>query len=218
MNNHSQIQDIKDQDFWVERGLEFITPNNKRFPEFSSFRRDNGSRTSIGFNPVDLLRGTFFDKRVLDFGCGYGRLCKSVSPGDYLGLDINPSAIDQAILINPNYGFLCAKDFSEVVGIWNFDYLLFYTVLLHLSNDAIRELILSADNILPKRILIVEIIRENRDLAGIGSPGYGHTVSDYLSLFSGYYLQGISELPYPHYQDKNISFITLEKESEKRDS
>lgn len=193
-------KDTTDQAFWTSKGLDYITPQRKQFPEYNS---------GIGFNPIDLLRGTFFNKKVLDFGCGYGRLCQAVPPSDYLGVDINPSAITKAETENPKYKFLHSKDLSEVVDIRSFDFIMFYAVLLHLSDQAIENLISSSGGVLPKNILIAEVIKESRSPSPKSSPGYGHTVENYVDLFSSHELLKTEEFPYPHYPGKNITFITL---------
>ena len=44
-------------------------------------------------------------KNVLEVGCGYGRLCRAFVPQCYIGVDINPKAIEAARQKNPGYKF-----------------------------------------------------------------------------------------------------------------
>ena len=56
-----------------------------------------------GFNVIDFLREITKEldfKRVLDFGCGYGRLSKAFDSDKYIGVDLNLKALKvQGIII-----------------------------------------------------------------------------------------------------------------------
>jgi SAM-dependent methyltransferase len=80
-------------EFWADNGLDHIVPRTgDEFPE--------------GFNVFELLLQLVDPtKSVLDVGCGYGRLCPAFPAASYIGVDVNPAAIDAARQRNPGYRF-----------------------------------------------------------------------------------------------------------------
>ncbi len=70
---------------WNETGLRNIKPSSLRFGEYPE-----------GWNvPQELGRfiTPFITKRILELGCGYGRLCSGFATERYIGVDINVQAI-----------------------------------------------------------------------------------------------------------------------------
>lgn len=77
-------------------------------------------------------------QRILDFGCGNGRLVPFLPTVDYLGIDSNPSYIDEATTSkgSDRVHFMCAdvKDLASF-GVEHFDTVISLGVLHHLSDE-----------------------------------------------------------------------------------
>ena len=86
---------MQGRDFWKEQGMEHVIPKGfGQFPE--------------GFDVHGLLRNLSEEigyESVIDFGCGYGRLCESFDSDKYLGVDISPALIEEAKSKFENYRF-----------------------------------------------------------------------------------------------------------------
>nr|WP_283091922.1 class I SAM-dependent methyltransferase [Magnetospirillum sulfuroxidans] len=54
--------------------------------------------------------------RVLDFGCGRGRLCDLVPAERFVGLDADPTALAEARRLHPGYTFLHADQLDGQSG------------------------------------------------------------------------------------------------------
>ncbi len=83
---------------------------------------------------------------VLDIGCGNGRLLTalSISPVNYLGVDIAQVMIDQARTLHPDHHFVCAdvldQKFWQTIG--SYDHIFVIAMLHHLqSRDAQVDLL-----------------------------------------------------------------------------
>ena len=149
-----------------------------------------------GFDPISLLseiKGT-----VLDFGCGNGRMVKAFKPEDYIGTDINSYAIKYCTENYPEYHF------DKYVVLPTVDNILCYTVLLHISDDEIEDLIASFN---AKRIIVVEIMDRGFRREG-DPPVYNRNISEYIDLFKK--IEKIPTkvmlLPYNRYGGVNITY------------
>lgn len=180
--------------FWEKDNFKNIKPTNKEFPE--------------GFNPGviinKLLEGIQYET-IVDFGCGWGRLCKGFSKEKYIGTDISDKAIKKAKDMNPDYKFI---SYSKPKA----DIYLSYTVFLHLTDNQIRE---ELKDIQTTYFIIAEILGEEWANKGKGTPPtYNRDDYSIMEEF-GYSLIKEIKLPYKRYvetkiaegKNTNISFL-----------
>jgi SAM-dependent methyltransferase len=111
-------------EFWSEEGLDHIVPEGgEEFPE--------------GFDVYEVLNKLINPaKGVLDVGCGYGRLCRAFKPENYIGVDVNPKAIDKAKERNPEYRFEHIKPGAELPKTGT---ALLYTVAGHIPDEELAR-------------------------------------------------------------------------------
>ena len=72
--------------------------------------------------------------KVIDFGCGHGRLCESFHPEGYLGIDIDQKALDTARSRFQNYQFSLANEIPRFADIY-----LAHSVFNQFSDKALHE-------------------------------------------------------------------------------
>ncbi len=153
-----------------------------------------------GFDVVEYLRNLWDGEFVIDFGCGYGRLSQAFDPGCYLGIDVNVQALELARERNPGYNYQVGTSLPQQEGL-----VLFYTVLLHMSDEEITALNVSSD-----RIIVAEILAITLPTQGLV---YDRSVERYERLFSNYELFGQHEMLYKHY-DKDMTFLDFQRREE----
>lgn len=202
MRNVPSVQKQKIKDYWKQDGLRNLTAGDTDFPE--------------GWDPVEKLKH-FLDRMeftsVLDLGCGAGRLCRAFLPENYLGVDLNPAAVDLARLRFPAYDF---REINFDDDIPQADLTLAYTVFLHLDDERLKE---TLSKIKSKYLIVAEILgREwrsekvfNRNLEDYEQilSDAGYKITRHISLKYKHYAQN------PRYKDRNtrISFITAERKA-----
>lgn len=181
--------------FWIDDGLASILPPG-----------DNPA----GFDELELLSEVYRLSRatdVVELGCGYGRLAGAFAPERYLGLDVNPAAIEKARTFAPRHRFRLI-DFDAALPAA--DLCLAYTVLLHVDDRNIRDLARRITASFGK-LLIVEILgRRGRD--GRSSvPNYRRDRRDYERIFDRFELQLELRKPYRRYRDRGLelSYVLL---------
>lgn len=184
----------KTDEFWKSEGLDHIIPNTgEEFPE--------------GFNVLEYLSNYIGDQNVVEIGCGYGRLCTAFDTKKYSGYDINPSAISKAVTTFHDYDFYLLKD---EVDPKQSDIMLFYTVLLHISDEDIESFV---GRFVPttKKIIVAEIM-DRKWRRGGNPPVFNRFLSDYNELFSKFDMKptNVETVPYVRYKDTNITFVTYE--------
>lgn len=131
--------------FWIEDALRNIVPPGRiGEPEGWDPRR----ALSIATADVD------FD-RVLDFGCGYGRVCDAFDPAAYVGVDLNPAAVARARREHPDYEFVEVDVDSPLPTA---DLCLAYMVLVHLDDKAAAGALRRMAQCGARAILIAEIL------------------------------------------------------------
>ena len=137
------------KDFWENDNLKNIKPTSTEFPE--------------GFDPRCVLKEITADitfSSIVDFGCGYGRLCEAWDNTKYTGIDISEIAVNEAIKKNPTYVF---KNYSTPAA----DLYVAYTVFLHLSNDQLKKELRAIQT---KYFIIAEILGSEWSNNGKGNP------------------------------------------------
>ncbi|OFW09603.1 MAG: hypothetical protein A3H96_06740 [Acidobacteria bacterium RIFCSPLOWO2_02_FULL_67_36] len=93
-------------------------------------------------HPLDLGRFSALvprDRRVLDFGCGYGRLCRELRSAGYpniIGVDSSPGMIDRARAENPGITFEVLESDTLPFKAASFDAVLLFSVLTCIVGDA----------------------------------------------------------------------------------
>lgn len=115
---------------------------------------------------------------VLDFGCGHGRLCKMVPPGQYFGIDINPQAVELARRNNPGYTF---EEIEVQQAYPQVDICVAYTVFLHLDDDTLRGVLWRLYEAC-ECIAVAEILGREWRRPG-DPPVFNRDLNDYLALF-----------------------------------
>ena len=191
--------------FWKDHSLANIKPNTgQEFPE--------------GWDVVEFFKNFMTPEEygeIVEIGCGYGRLCNAFDPSNYLGLDISPVAIKQAVALNPDYEFelITEKNLNKFYP--HSRTKLLYTVLLHQKDEDIETVVenLCATS---RRIIVAEIC--GRDLRRAGNPPvFNREPIDYDTMFSKYG-RGLSNLikkPYTRYksynkQDTDLTIMVFE--------
>jgi len=130
---------------WNETGLRNVKPSSLRYGEFPE-----------GWDVIAELRrlvGPFVNERILELGCGYGRLCRAFPAEHYIGVDINSEAIARARQLFPAYRFQTCAYVDEYPSA---NVALAYTVFLHLPDDALESVLARLGNV--KDIFIAEIL------------------------------------------------------------
>lgn len=161
-------------EYWRNNdALNHITPARIEFPE-------------VGLFPAlqKVCQGSVFD-----YGCGYGRLAPAFDPDSYYGMDINDTALDEARKRNPVYSF--GKDWQSA------DTVLAYTVMLHIPDDEIVDLINKMRSY--RRIVIGEIMGRRWRRPG-NPPVFNREADDYCEIV-GRDLVQIEYVPYPRYKE-----------------
>lgn len=193
---------MQTREFWQEQGLEHVVPKGfGQFPE--------------GFDVHGVLRNLSEEigyQSVIDFGCGYGRLCESFHPEKYLGIDVNLQLIEDAKAKFPSYKFSPLT--NEVMGA---ELYLAYMVFLHLSD---RELHETLKQFRCKWLIVAEILGKewqrdgdpkvfSRDLVDYSQILRSHDFVLHKHVRRGY--KRYQDIPW--YQGKNtdISFLVFRK-------
>ncbi len=176
-------------EYWTSgRGLGHITPRGKAWPEGETF---------AGFL-ADLLAG----ERVIEFGCGIGRLAGCFPASRYIGLDICPQALALARHRFGGHRFeLISRDDPLPEG----DAILAHTVLLHIPDD---ELPGTVRRFSAPRVIVSEILGRRWRRAG-DPPVFNREEADYTAVFAdaGYALTQRIMRPYPHYRDTDLTIL-----------
>ncbi len=151
--------------FWIGEGTENIIPASKlEFPE--------------GFD-VGAALDAAIDKLypVLEIGCGTGRIASLFEPKNYVGIDVNPSALISARTNFPNHIFRIHDLGYEYPAAPT---AMFYTVLLHVSDDRISEVLSNA--VAGRQQLVIAELMDRRWRRGGNPPVFNRDPEDYILL------------------------------------
>ena len=180
--------------FWKKEGLRHIKPNTgKEFPE--------------GFNVLGYLEKWANGRRVVEIGCGYGRLCGAFPVDEYIGYDINPQAVEKAKRMFPDYPFFPLEDSV----LFPSDLVMFYTVLLHIPDESIIDFIKSVTGFAPN-VLVAEVMGRKWRRQG-NPPVFNREPAEYDEIFkeAGFLPIKRQALPYKRYKNTDITFIEYER-------
>jgi len=192
--------------YWAGDNLKNIIPQQHgQYPE--------------GWDPAEVLKEIIKDKdlgKVMDFGCGYGRLCHAFGCDSYLGVDLNPHAIEAARKAYPGYRFMeinIDSSFDKV------DVVFAYTVFLHLDDDTLSNILLRMRESCQKLLIVAEILGREWRRQGL-PPVFNRDREDYKDLITARGFNFVEEYrrPYeryarmPEYRNRNtdISFLLFE--------
>lgn len=186
-------------EFWQTKGMDFIIPPQTEDPE--------------GFDIGEILSRVCASK-ILEVGCGTGRIARFLDRKKYFGIDISKAAIDKAMADNPDYKF-AVYDLEKPLP--QSDTVLFYTVCLHIPDDLITAQLKRAA-ISTKRVVIAEIMnpdyRSNRDPANDYDISNQRSLSQYCDLMraEGFTLRVAHIRPYKFYEGQDMTFAVFQKE------
>lgn len=169
------MMDKSIKSFWEKDNFRNIKPTDKEFPE--------------GFDPRLVLANLIADieyEKIVDFGCGYGRLCRAFPIEKYIGVDISDKAIEEARKRNPTYKFISySKPKSDIY--------LAYTIFLHLSDKQLRQELKGIQTIY---FIIAEILGSEWSNNGKGNPPT-YNRDDY-SIMKEFNFELVQEIKFPY--------------------
>lgn len=174
--------DLSVSDFWrAQNGVRHITPRGLQWPE--------GEWIQTAF---DDLRGM----KVLEFGCGPGRLAQFFDPSDYVGVDINERAVVEARARNEAHTFRVVDDAERLGPV---DVILCHTVLLHVPDDALQATI---DRFDARRVRVNELLGRGWRRDG-DPPVFNRDLPEYDTAFSqaGFVTAARLRMTYEHYRE-----------------
>jgi SAM-dependent methyltransferase len=188
--------------FWQQDNLTTIIPKSLRYGAYPE-----------GWDVVSFLKRTIAPLaagRVTEIGSGYGRLCRAFPPDMYLGLDVNPAGVERARSENPEYEF---RTVAFVDDYEPADLYLAYTVLLHIGDELIREIIGRLCRAAPK-VVVAEILGRRWRTEG-KTPSFSRERDEYETLFANhaFILDEEVRRPYYYYPGAEISFLTFTRKS-----
>lgn len=193
---------------WNETGLKNIKPASIRYGE-----------NPEGWNVVDEVRrivSPFIRKRILEIGCGYGRICRAFNPQQYIGVDINRQAIDKAKSLFPSHKFQHVQYVDQYPQA---DVIFAYTVFLHIPEENIHDLIQRLDNT-AEDIIIAEAMghldqntTQNYDHPDRFHAVYTRSSADYQRIVQqhGFYLFEETIKPYYYFDNTKLHFLHFKR-------
>ena len=170
--------------FWSDVGLDHIVPHTgEAYPE--------------GFDVPAVIRDTVAGRLpLLDIGCGPARFAGAFDDNEYIGVDVNPHAIRAAKLRYPTKTFKLITEESELPTA---ESALLYTVLLHISDDDLPQMLAKAVQA-ANRIVISELMDPRWRRPG-DPPVFNREPETYVQLMNGlgYNLVNHDRRPYRRY-------------------
>jgi len=158
-----------------------------------------GSDNPEGFDVLRFLHPLIPEdtEKLVEIGCGHGRLCQVVPPSMYLGLDINPGAVATARDRHPEYTFQEINVDSEYP---EGDVCLAYTVFLHIDDVTLRSTLSRIRDSGFKHIIVAEILGHEWRRKG-KPPVFNRNLVEYIRMMVdvGYVLTNHGQRRYAHY-------------------
>jgi SAM-dependent methyltransferase len=159
-------------DYWKNNAsLVHLTPTGVRWPEKGLFPA-----------LTKACRG-----KVFELGCGDGRLSPAFSARKYVGMDINPVALEAARQNNPKHTY--SEEWEPA------DTVLAYTVLLHVSDEDLPDTIEMM--LAYERIVIGEVTGRKWRRRG-DPPVFNREPEEYADMIGR--TMKIIPVPYPRYK------------------
>lgn len=193
--------------FWILEGTRHIKPETgKEYPE--------------GFDVEPWLRAAIGDcYPLLEVGCGVGRIAKLFKPEEYIGVDVNPNAVIQARKSSPSHYIRLVDDgmaYPQAAS------LLFYTVLLHVADDVILDVLKRACD--SSDTIIISELMDRRWRRDGNPPVFNRDAEDYILMMQnlGYTLTYADKKAYDRYdvepwnigRDSRITTLVFKRRSE----
>ena len=182
-------------EFWKKEGHLHIMPNTgEEFPE--------------GWNVRHYLENICYGKSITEIGCGVGRLSAAFDPEHYMGIDISPRVLEIAESKNKHHKYLLDNQKDPYPDA---EVRLVYTVLLHIDDDCIDDLV---ENLCEntEKVIVAEIMGRKWRRPG-NPPVFNREADEYIPLFEkcGFELEYNNEKVYERYADTNITFLHFKK-------
>lgn len=161
---------IPEEKFWKEKG------NNH-------LGKLKGNEFGERFDVLNILKGMLWQyNTVLEIGCGEGRLCDAFRPNQYLGLDVNTTSIKIAKEKHPGYAFRLCEYHDNYPAV---SAVLLYTVLMHVSDDEIQQVISNVVAAAPV-IVVSEMMGREWGMSRFKKqslPAYNRNLFEYKEMF-----------------------------------
>lgn len=170
--------------FWILEGTQHIKPEiGEEYPE--GFDVEKWLRAAIGS-----------DYPLLEVGCGVGRIAKLFKPHEYIGVDINPAAIARARVDSPKHELRLIDDGMVYP---HAKAALFYTVLLHVSDQEVKRLLRNVSKSVDT--IIISELMDHRWRRDGNPPVFCRDSEDYILMMQriGYTLAYANKKPYARY-------------------
>jgi SAM-dependent methyltransferase len=148
---------------------------------------------------------------IVDFGCGYGRLFEVFKdvPMNYFGIDLNPSAINEARKRHPQFrNRFVEVDITSAYA--KADMFLAFTVFLHMDDDTLTEVARRIYGSCTKYLVVIEALgrewRPDYDFKDnpMFLPLYNREKEEYVELLGsvGFKLKEEDSFLNPHYAEQ----------------
>lgn len=136
--------------------------------------------------------------KVLDFGCGVGRLHRGLQPFDYyVGVDISTRYLQLFRASYPHVPLICIKDFVVPFIPNDFDTILCYSVFTHIHPEHIEKLLPQFHQVLrPKGIALISIFE--REVVGV------QYVHNWITYERKWFLKTCEKHGFKKINEKNI--------------
>jgi len=177
--------------YWAQNALRHIRPerNGAEFPE--------------GQKAIDVIGGLLGDARFYDYGCGRGRWAPLFPPEQYCGLDISDQALKRARIASPGHTFMRPDEARE-----ERDFVLAYTVLLHIPDDGLPGLVPRLFELAPV-VVVAEIMDPAMRQDRVLPYALNRSAQEYIDLFSacGGELESEQSAPYDAYAGTRLTVL-----------
>jgi SAM-dependent methyltransferase len=170
--------------FWGVEGTEHIKP-------------EVGVQHPEGFDvPATMHALAEQGLPLLEIGCGVGRIAAGFAAEEYIGVDVNPHALIAARHALPDHDF---RLITEELAYPRAGTALFYTVLLHVPDEALGETLEKAAAA-ADRIIIAELMDRRWRREG-NPPVFNRETEEYVLAMQslGFGLTAHARVPYAHY-------------------